>query len=236
MRISVLTSVFRLRKSLVPTSLAAAVLFAASPATAAPILFSGALAPEVVGAPGTGWADIWFDPVAHTMRVEATFSGLSGNTTVSHIHCCTTDPGVGNAGVAAASAQVRAVEAASLAALEARAVAGAAAGDALPAEVGGHDRRMQVRQAALELLEHVRERRRAGEERRVLVRHRRRPIEHEQKIDRVWLVDRERPALLAAAHEVAGGARLVVAARQHRGEREEREGDQSHATSQRSST
>lgn len=100
MRISVLTSVFRLRKSLVPTSLAAAVLFAASPATAAPILFSGALAPEVVGAPGTGWADIWFDPVAHTMRVEATFSGLSGNTTVSHIHCCTTDPGVGNAGVA----------------------------------------------------------------------------------------------------------------------------------------
>jgi hypothetical protein len=39
-----------------------------------------------------------------TMRVEASFSGLLGSTSASHIHCCTalpgTDPGVMNAGVA----------------------------------------------------------------------------------------------------------------------------------------
>jgi hypothetical protein len=54
--------------------------------------------------PGTGWARATFDLDLFTMRVEAQFSGLNGNTTASHIHCCTalpgTDPGVMNAGVA----------------------------------------------------------------------------------------------------------------------------------------
>ncbi len=47
---------------------------------------------------GTGLVTFDFDLV--TMRVEAEFSGLTGNTTASHIHCCTVDPGVLNAGVA----------------------------------------------------------------------------------------------------------------------------------------
>ncbi|MSR13610.1 MAG: VPLPA-CTERM sorting domain-containing protein [Gammaproteobacteria bacterium] len=34
------------------------------------------------------------------MRVEFNFSGLTGNTTASHIHCCTLVAGSGNAGVA----------------------------------------------------------------------------------------------------------------------------------------
>jgi hypothetical protein len=38
------------------------------------------------------------DNVAQTMEVQVTFSGLVGNTTASHIHCCVA-PG-GNAGVA----------------------------------------------------------------------------------------------------------------------------------------
>jgi hypothetical protein len=35
-----------------------------------------------------------------TMRVEAQFSGLDGTVTAAHIHCCTVDPGLLNAGVA----------------------------------------------------------------------------------------------------------------------------------------
>ncbi|MEO8134362.1 MAG: CHRD domain-containing protein [Betaproteobacteria bacterium] len=40
------------------------------------------------------------DTTALTMRVRANFSGLAGNTTASHIHCCTAVPGVSTAGVA----------------------------------------------------------------------------------------------------------------------------------------
>ena len=34
------------------------------------------------------------------MQVQESFSGLMAGNTASHIHCCTTDPGVGNAPVA----------------------------------------------------------------------------------------------------------------------------------------
>src|SRR2546426_810756 len=50
--------------------------------------------------PGTGLAFVTLDPVAHTMRVEVTFSGLIGTTTASHIHATTALPGTGTAGVA----------------------------------------------------------------------------------------------------------------------------------------
>lgn len=50
--------------------------------------------------PGSGYAVVTFDTNAHTMRVQATFSGLIGNVTASHIHSATAIPGVGNAGVA----------------------------------------------------------------------------------------------------------------------------------------
>jgi len=50
--------------------------------------------------PGTGFAFVEFDNVAHTLHVSATFSGLIGNTTAAHIHCCTAAPGAGTAGVA----------------------------------------------------------------------------------------------------------------------------------------
>jgi hypothetical protein len=80
----------------------AGLLATATPVQAAPILFVGTLAPEALGAAGTGTARVWLDNVANTLRVKAEFSGLGGLTTVSHIHCCTTDPGVGNAGVATA--------------------------------------------------------------------------------------------------------------------------------------
>ena len=52
------------------------------------------------GSPGTGFAIVIIDPIAHTMEVKVTFAGLLGTTTASHIHCCTAAPGTGLAGVA----------------------------------------------------------------------------------------------------------------------------------------
>ena len=42
------------------------------------------------------------DPTAHTLHVIVSFSGLVGNTTASHIHCCTVAPLTGTAMVATA--------------------------------------------------------------------------------------------------------------------------------------
>ena len=50
--------------------------------------------------PGTGFAQVDFDIVFQTMRVQASFSGLLGTTRASHIHSATAIPGVGIAGVA----------------------------------------------------------------------------------------------------------------------------------------
>lgn len=50
--------------------------------------------------PGTGTARVTIDTDALTMRVEASFSGLAGQTTAAHIHCCTPTPFDGTAGVA----------------------------------------------------------------------------------------------------------------------------------------
>jgi hypothetical protein len=50
---------------------------------------------------GTGAVTIVLDTIVETLRVEATFSGLSSNTTAAHIHCCQTMPGTNqNVGVA----------------------------------------------------------------------------------------------------------------------------------------
>jgi hypothetical protein len=82
--------------------LCALVLLAALPAQAAPIYYyaslSGANENPANASPGTGDAWVTFDPVAHTLRVQTTFSGLAGDVTAAHIHCCTTPPG--NVGVA----------------------------------------------------------------------------------------------------------------------------------------
>jgi hypothetical protein len=50
--------------------------------------------------PGTGFAEVTHDSVAHTMRVQVSFSGLTGNTTASHIHAPTPVPFDQTAGVA----------------------------------------------------------------------------------------------------------------------------------------
>lgn len=90
-------------------SVAAALLLAtglAAPTTrtaqAAPITYfatlSGGAENPAVPSAGTGTAEVTIDTVAHTLRVLTSFSGLTGLTTVAHIHCCTLP--TGNAGVA----------------------------------------------------------------------------------------------------------------------------------------
>jgi hypothetical protein len=49
---------------------------------------------------GTGSAIVIFDSIAHTLRVQVTFSGLLGPTTAVHIHSPTALPLTGTAGVA----------------------------------------------------------------------------------------------------------------------------------------
>jgi hypothetical protein len=50
--------------------------------------------------PGTGTTLVVYDPTAHSLQVDASFSDLLGDTTVAHIHCCTLSPLTGTAGVA----------------------------------------------------------------------------------------------------------------------------------------
>jgi hypothetical protein len=50
--------------------------------------------------PGTGYALVGIDTVAHTMYVDVTFSDLVGVTNVAHIHAATATPFTGTAGVA----------------------------------------------------------------------------------------------------------------------------------------
>ena len=59
---------------------------------------SGATEVPPNASPGTGTSTVTV--TGTTMRVQATFSGLLGNTTASHIHAPTAAPGTGTAGVA----------------------------------------------------------------------------------------------------------------------------------------
>jgi hypothetical protein len=61
---------------------------------------SGAAEAPPNASPGTGFAVVTYDSTAHTLRVEITFSGLLGPTTVAHIHAPTAEAGTGNVGVA----------------------------------------------------------------------------------------------------------------------------------------
>lgn len=66
---------------------------------AATLIFTGDLAPEAPGATGSGTAVVTYDDVAHTLDIETSWSGLSGTTTVAHIHCCTVPPGTASVAV-----------------------------------------------------------------------------------------------------------------------------------------
>ncbi|WP_291991924.1 CHRD domain-containing protein [Candidatus Accumulibacter sp. ACC003] len=93
-----------MKRSVCALTMAAAILVAAPVAQATIITYHADLngANEALpnASPGFGSAIVTYDDVLHSMRVEATFSGLTGTTTAAHIHCCTTTAMVGTAGVA----------------------------------------------------------------------------------------------------------------------------------------
>ena len=67
---------------------------------AAVVVYGASLSAEAVGATGVGSVTVTIDDGANTMRVQADFSGLSGATTVAHMHAPTTVAGSGTAVVA----------------------------------------------------------------------------------------------------------------------------------------
>jgi hypothetical protein len=75
----------------------------AAPATAATEMFAGVLSGSSEAppnaSPGTGEVLVTYDDSTGLMTLSVGFAGLTGATTMAHIHCCTSGPGV-NAGVA----------------------------------------------------------------------------------------------------------------------------------------
>jgi CHRD domain-containing protein/PEP-CTERM motif-containing protein len=88
--------------TVIPLVIAAALTPPVPAAYAIPITFvanlTGANEVPPVASPGTGFAAVVLDPTAQTLQVNATFSGLTSNTSAAHIHCCA--PLGTNAGVA----------------------------------------------------------------------------------------------------------------------------------------
>ncbi|WP_209427440.1 CHRD domain-containing protein [Pararhodobacter sp. SW119] len=82
----------------------AALSLPAPPATAASYTFEATLTgpneEPPNDSPGTGFARVILDTIAHTLEVYAEFAGLVAPTTVAHIHAPTALPFTGNVGVA----------------------------------------------------------------------------------------------------------------------------------------
>lgn len=93
-----------MKRSFIIFAMAASMLAATPSAHATVITYAATLSgPDEAppnASPGTGLALVTVDDVANTLRIQATFSGLLGTTTASHIHCCTAIPLAGVIGVA----------------------------------------------------------------------------------------------------------------------------------------
>jgi hypothetical protein len=80
----------KMNRSLLYSALTLALVSTAPAAHAALLIYQGTLSGlnEVPpnNSPGTGLATVSYDTVAHTLKVDVTFSGLTGTTTASHIH------------------------------------------------------------------------------------------------------------------------------------------------------
>ncbi|MBO1076650.1 CHRD domain-containing protein [Roseomonas marmotae] len=75
---------------------AVAAMLAASASQAAPVFYStdlsGAAENPPNASPASGTGLLGYDVAAHLMTIEIDFSGLLGQTTVAHIHCCVAPP------------------------------------------------------------------------------------------------------------------------------------------------
>lgn len=83
---------------------ALALLLLSVPAHAAAVVYTAILdgpsESPPTGSPGTGAATVSYDSATHLLSISASFSGLIGTTTASHIHAATPAPLSGTAGVA----------------------------------------------------------------------------------------------------------------------------------------
>lgn len=79
-------------------------LLAAGASHGAPMYFTGSLSGPAEAppnaSPGTGTTVVTYDPVTQFLTLSTSFSGLQGNTTAAHIHCCTATANTLAAGVA----------------------------------------------------------------------------------------------------------------------------------------
>lgn len=90
-------------------ALTALLMSAVGAAHAGVLTFYTTLTPEGAGGrTGSGTAVGQFDDVTNTLSYTATFTGLSGGTTVAHFHCCSPAPFSGN-GIVAVDAPTLAV-------------------------------------------------------------------------------------------------------------------------------
>jgi hypothetical protein len=78
----------------------AAIAVQSPAANAVVYTFKTVLTPEALGATGSGSSIVKIDDAAHTLNIHIEWTGLSGTTTVAHIHCCTATPLTGTVGVA----------------------------------------------------------------------------------------------------------------------------------------
>jgi hypothetical protein len=80
------------------------VMMSLANANAAPIIYvanlDGPSESPPNASPGTGFAAVTLDLALHTLEVNVTFGGLTGNTTAAHIHAPTALPFSGTASVA----------------------------------------------------------------------------------------------------------------------------------------
>ncbi|MBI3773390.1 MAG: CHRD domain-containing protein [Gammaproteobacteria bacterium] len=82
----------------------AVLVFAAQTGLASIITYtttlSGAAESPANASAGTGSVMLSYDSNLKTLQVDVSFSGLTGNVSAAHIHCCTSIAGAGNIGVA----------------------------------------------------------------------------------------------------------------------------------------
>jgi hypothetical protein len=88
-------------RAILVTAVSAIILTFSVATQAEPILFTAELTGPNESPPNastaTGTTTVESDPVAHTIHVQASFSGLTSPTTAAHIHCCTAVPFTGAA-------------------------------------------------------------------------------------------------------------------------------------------
>ena len=91
-------------KALIGVLAFASAMLSSTHATAHEVVYTATLTGSAEAPPnaslGTGTALVTINDHDFTMRVQTSFSGLTGNVTAAHIHCCTAVPGTGTAGVA----------------------------------------------------------------------------------------------------------------------------------------